>query len=92
MVDVRNGIQGTEETQVPDSDAETQLWVGALVFTGLLLTLLFIAGLAVVTAPRNVDRQCFERNVADEQTLQEAFFQYPAAGNAVTQAVRGCSH
>lgn len=92
MADVRNDVHSTEETALLDSEADAQLWVGALVFTGLLLTLLFVAGLAIVTARGNVDRQCFERNVPDEQTMQEAFFQYPPDRSAATQAVRGCPH
>ena len=92
MTDVRESVDGNEDGQLADIDAEAKRWVAALTFTGLLITIVFIAGLYVTTAAHAVNQACFQKKIDDEHTLMEASFQAPPEQDAVVNAMRACSH
>jgi hypothetical protein len=92
MTDVRESVDGDEDGQLAHIDAEAKRWVAALTFTGLLMTILFIAGLYVAMTAHAVNQGCFQRKMNDEHTLLEASFQAPPEQDAAVEAVRACSH
>ncbi|SAL33640.1 hypothetical protein AWB69_03031 [Caballeronia udeis] len=92
MIDIRASGEGDEDRQLPGDDAEVKRRVSALTFTGLLMTILVIAGLYLAMTPRNVNQACFQQQMNDEHTLMEAFFQAPPEQDAVVEAMRACSH
>lgn len=93
------GGEGGDGTQFPTSDEETKHWINALVFTGLLLTLLMVVCLYVRMPSSDVDRAYFQRKMSGEHTLMEAFFQSPpledflqspSEQDAIARAIRAC--
>ena len=56
-------------------DADAKRWVVALTLTGLLMSLLVIAGVYVATTARGVNEPCVEKKTNDELTMMDAFFQ-----------------
>jgi hypothetical protein len=74
------------------SDVETQQWVAALTLTGLLMTILVLAGLSVATTPRRFNRVCFQTKMDDAHILLAAFSQTPSEQDAIAAAIRACSH
>ncbi len=92
MTDVHESADGAEDGQLADIDAEANRWVAALTLTGLLVTILVIAGLYVTTTARAVNQVCFQKKMNDEHTLMEAFFQAPPEQDAIVEAMRACSH
>jgi hypothetical protein len=91
MIDIKDSIAGVEDGQLSASDVDAQRWVAALTLTGLLMTVLVIAGLYVATTPRDVNQACFQQTMADEHTLLEAAFQTPPEQDAIVEAMRACS-
>lgn len=92
MIGINEGVKGDEGGQPSASDVETQRWVAALTLTGLLMTLVVIAGLYVGTIPRSVNQACFRAKMDDGHTLLEASFQTPPEQDAIVEAMRACSH
>ena len=92
MTNVRESVDGNEDGQLADIDAEAKRWVAALTFTGLLITIVFIAGLYVTMTAHAVNQACFQKKINDEHTLMEAFFEAPPEQDAVVNAMRACSH
>lgn len=74
-----------------DIEVEAKPWVAALTLTGLVMTLLLVAGLCVATSARHTDQACFRKEINGEHTLMEAFFPNPPERNAITEAIRACS-
>lgn len=91
MADGSEILKEGEQEQAPDRDAETKRWTSALVLTGLLLTLFFVAVSLVRLESRDVDQACLERTLGDEHALMEAAFQNPPEQGAIVQAMRACS-
>lgn len=91
MADGSEVVKEGEQAQVADSEGETKRWTSALILTGLLLTLFFIAFSLVRLESGDVDQACFERTLSDEHALMEAAFQNPPEQGAIVQAMQACS-
>lgn len=91
MIGINESMKGDEDGQLSAHDVETQRWVAALTLTGLMMTMLVIAGVVVATTPLNVDQACFQTKMDDEHTLLEASFQTPPEQDAIVEAMRACS-
>jgi hypothetical protein len=91
MTGIKESMKGDEGGHLSAGDVETQQWVAALTLTGLLMTILVLAGLSVVTTPRRVNQMCFQTKMNDEHTFLEASFQTPPEQDAITAAMRACS-
>ncbi|QQC66064.1 hypothetical protein [Paraburkholderia ginsengisoli] len=92
MLDARESVDSDEDGQLTDIDAEAKKWVAALTLTGLLVTLLVIAGLYITATMRDVDHVCFEKKMNDEHSLMEAFFQLSPEQDALVEKMRACSN
>ncbi|SIT35612.1 hypothetical protein BN2475_50127 [Paraburkholderia ribeironis] len=91
MIGIKESMKGDEDGPLSASAVEAQRWVAALTLTGLLMTILVIAGLYVATTPRNVNQACFQAKMDDEHTLLEASFQTSSDQDAIVEAMRACS-
>jgi hypothetical protein len=92
MIDARESVDGDEDGQLADVDAEAKKWVAALTLTGLLMTLLVLAGLYITTTVRDVNHACFDKKMNDEHLLMEAFFQISPEQDALVEKMRACSN
>ncbi|CAD6558575.1 hypothetical protein [Paraburkholderia metrosideri] len=92
MIGIEKSVKEDENGQLSASDVEAQRWVAGLTFTGLLMTMLVIAGAYAATTPRDIDQACFQAKIADEHALLEAAFQTPPEQDAMVEARRACSH
>lgn len=88
MTGIKTSTTGHEDDQLSAGDLEAQRWVAALTLTGLLMTLLVIAGLYVATTPRIVNQACFQTRMNDEHTLLEAAFLTPPEQDVFVEAMR----
>ncbi|MFM0204935.1 hypothetical protein PQR53_34515 [Paraburkholderia fungorum] len=91
MIGIEESTKGDEDSQLSASDVQAQRWVAALTLTGLLMTILIIAGLYVATTPRNVNQACFQTEMDDGHILLEASFQTPPEQDAIVEVMRACS-
>lgn len=91
MADSSEVLKEGEEEQIPDSDGEAKRWTSALVVTGLLLTLFFVAVSLLRLESQPVDQACLARTLSDEHALLEASFQNPPEQGAIVQAMHACS-
>lgn len=91
MIGIEEKAKGDESGQLSSSDVEAQRWVAGLAFTGLLMTLLVIAGAYIATSPRDIGQACFHAKMADEHALLEASFQSPPEQDVIVEPMRACS-
>jgi hypothetical protein len=91
MIHAREGADGDEDDPAADIDADAKRWVVALTLTGLLMTLLVIAGVYVATTARGVNRVCVEKKANDEPTLMDAFFQAAQEQEGREELQRRCA-
>ncbi|CAB3795678.1 hypothetical protein [Paraburkholderia fynbosensis] len=91
MTGIKESMKGDEGAHLSACDVQTQQWVAALTLTGLLMTILVLAGLSGVTASRHVNQVCFRTKMNDGHTLLEASFQTPPEQDAIVEAMRACS-
>ncbi|MGF6767789.1 hypothetical protein P3T18_000259 [Paraburkholderia sp. GAS199] len=91
MIGIEKGTKSHENAHLSQGDVEAQRWVAALTLTGLLMTLLMIAGLHAATTHPDIDQTCFRTKMDDESTLLKASFQSPADQDAIVEAMRACT-
>jgi hypothetical protein len=92
MIRAREGVDGDEDGPVAEVDADAKRWVVALTFTGLLMTLLVIAGVYVTTVGRGVNRVCVQKETKGEPMLMEDFFQASPEWDGREESQRRCEN
>ncbi|TDV33947.1 hypothetical protein C7405_110198 [Paraburkholderia caballeronis] len=91
MFDTDECVGDDESGRLSNEEADAERWVAALTLTGLLMTMMLVAGLSARSAVHDVDPACFRNAMNGERALMEASFQSAPEQDAVMQARRACS-
>lgn len=90
MAEIGQSAKDDEEARFSEIDADTKRWVAGLTLTGLLMTMLLVVELIDSTTARDVNPACFRKEMRDEHTWMDAFFQNPPDRNALAAAMHTC--